>query len=81
MGHRPGDSEPLRDFPISVQPPRPCPFCGGSDLWMNADLEPKFMTCRTCWAFGPTAPTVTRAVVRWNERAVTPAATKASAGG
>ena len=71
MAHR-RDSEPLRQFPAFVGPPRPCPFCGGSDLWINSDLEPKFMACRTCWAFGPTALTVTQAVERWNARASAP---------
>ncbi|MBU6464860.1 MAG: Lar family restriction alleviation protein [Proteobacteria bacterium] len=46
----------------------PCPFCGSSDVWINADLEPKFVLCRKCSAFGPIAPTVTLAAERWNKR-------------
>jgi Lar family restriction alleviation protein len=54
--------------PFSQQPLRPCPFCGNSDLWVNGDLEPKFVVCRKCSAFGPTAPTITEATNRWNNR-------------
>jgi len=76
MTQRSGDSKSLR-LPGSVQPSRHCPFCGGSNLWINSDLDPKFVACRTCWAFGPTAPTVTRAIERWHDRATTPAETDA----
>ncbi|WP_407179546.1 Lar family restriction alleviation protein [Bradyrhizobium sp. STM 3562] len=54
--------------PLSGQPLRPCPFCGSSDLWVNSDLEPKFVACEKCCAFGPTAPTVAEATERWNKR-------------
>ena len=70
MAQTSGDSGPLR-LPGSVQPSRPCPFCGGSNLWINSGLDPKFVACRTCWAFGPTAPTVTQAVEHWDDRATT----------
>jgi restriction alleviation protein Lar len=40
---------------------QPCPFCGCLDLWLNSDLEPKFVACRKCSAFGPTSRTVTEA--------------------
>jgi Lar family restriction alleviation protein len=61
-------TDPLRASPASAQSLRPCPFCGGSDVWINGDLDPKFVVCRKCWAFGPTAPTVTQAAERWNRR-------------
>jgi hypothetical protein len=75
MTQRSGDSVPLR-LPGSVQPSRPCPFCGGSNLWINIDLDPKFVACRTCWAFGPI---VTRAMERWDDRATPHAETDAPA--
>lgn len=51
------------------QPPlRPCPFCGCSQLLVNSDLEPKFVSCTKCSAFGPSAPTITEATDRWNKR-------------
>jgi hypothetical protein len=68
MAQRSDDSGPLR-LPGSVQPSQPCPFCGGANLWINVELYPKFVACRTCWAFGPTAPTVTLAVEHWDDRA------------
>lgn len=60
--------DPLREFPVSVQPRLPCPFCGGSEVWINSDVDPKFVVCRECSAFGPNAPTVKQAVERWNKR-------------
>jgi Lar family restriction alleviation protein len=47
----------------------PCPFCGSADIWVNGDLVPKYVVCKKCAAFGPTAPTVTQAIERWNRRA------------
>ncbi|MBO4222023.1 Lar family restriction alleviation protein [Bradyrhizobium neotropicale] len=47
---------------------RPCPFCGSADLWLNRDMLPKYVLCRKCAAFGPTAATVTQATERWNSR-------------
>src|ERR1700754_1894951 len=64
--------DPLHEFPVSVQPLQPCPFCGGSEVWINSDIVPKFVACRKCWAFGPSAPTVTQAAERWNKRATPP---------
>ena len=55
-------------FPFAERPLRPCPFCGNSDLWINGDLDPKFVVCRKCSAFGPTAPTMIDATNRWNKR-------------
>jgi hypothetical protein len=78
MAQRSGQSTPLR-APGPVKPSRPCPFCGGSDFWIKSDLDPKFVACRTCWAFGPSAPTVTRAVEHWDNRATTPGETVAPA--
>ena len=78
---KPDDSaaiNPMPGFPVSVEPLQPCPFCGGSDIWINSDLEPKFVACRKCWAFGPSAPTVTQAAERWNKRA-TPSGTNRTA--
>ncbi len=49
-------------------PLQPCPFCASSDLWISTDLETKFVACKHCAAFGPTAPTVTLATERWNKR-------------
>jgi Lar family restriction alleviation protein len=75
MPGKPGDSAALprpRGFPVSVPPLQPCPFCGDSDVWINGDIEPKFVACRKCWAFGPSAPTVTQAAERWNKRAPSP---------
>ena len=53
----------------SGRPLQPCPFCGSSDLRINSDIDPKFVACNKCWAFGPTAPTVAQATERWNKRA------------
>jgi Lar family restriction alleviation protein len=53
--------------PFSGQP-LPCPFCGGSDFWLHSDIHPKFVACKKCSAFGPTAPTVSQAIERWNIR-------------
>jgi len=78
MAQASGDSGPLRRAG-SLQPSLPCPFCGGSNLWIHSDLDPKFVACRTCWAFGPTAPTVAQAVGRWDARVTTPAETDAPA--
>jgi len=78
MAQSSGDSGLLR-MPGSVRPSRPCPFCGGSDLWINSDLDPKFVACRTCWAFGPTAATVNQAVKHWDDRNATRAETDAPA--
>ena len=47
---------------------RPCPYCGNLDLRVNSDLDPKFIACTKCWAFGPTAATVREAAERWNKR-------------
>jgi hypothetical protein len=49
------------------EPLRTCPFCGGSDLWVSTHIDPKFVACNNCWAFGPTAPTVAQATERWNK--------------
>jgi Lar family restriction alleviation protein len=57
---------------VCPQPLRPCPFCGGSDLRINRDIDPKFVACNKCWAFGPTAPTVALATERWNKRPAMP---------
>jgi hypothetical protein len=75
MAQASGDGGPLG----SLQPSLPCPFCGGSNLWIHSDLDPKFVACRTCWAFGPTAPTVTQAVGHWDARVTPPAETEALA--
>jgi Lar family restriction alleviation protein len=72
------ESGPVR-VPGSIQRLRPCPFCGGSNLWINSDLDPKFVACRTCRAFGPTAATVTQAVEQWDDRATTRLKTEAPA--
>ena len=64
-------SEITHQDPVSGRQLRPCPFCGSSDLWINGDLDPKFVVCNKCLAFGPTAPTVTEATERWNRRAGT----------
>jgi Lar family restriction alleviation protein len=48
--------------------PLPCPFCGGSEFWLHGDIHPKFVACKKCSAFGPTAPTVSQAIERWNVR-------------
>ncbi|TWB49371.1 Lar family restriction alleviation protein [Bradyrhizobium sacchari] len=72
---KPGASaanNPGPGFPISVELLQPCPFCGSSEVWISGNLEPKFVACRTCWAFGPSASTVTRAAERWNDRASPP---------
>src|SRR5579871_5642941 len=58
-----GDPELAFDIPFSGQL-RPCPFCGSSDLWINSDLDPKYVVCKKCSA--PTASTVTEAAQRWN---------------
>ncbi|QOZ72600.1 hypothetical protein WN72_44695 [Bradyrhizobium arachidis] len=53
MPRKPSDSpavDPLRGFPVSVQPLRPCPFCGGSEAWINSDIDPKFVVCKECSA-------------------------------
>ncbi|WP_083519443.1 Lar family restriction alleviation protein [Bradyrhizobium jicamae] len=71
--------DPLHGFPVSVQPLQPCPFCGGSEVWINSDIVPKFVACRKCWAFGPSAPTVTQAAERWNKRATPPGTNTAAA--
>lgn len=81
MPRQPSDTaaiDSLRGFPVPVQPLRPCPFCGSADLWINSDIDPKFVVCRKCRAFGPAAPTVTQAVEHWNKR-VTPAETSTAA--
>jgi hypothetical protein len=73
MLRKPSDNaaiDPLRGFPVCVQPLRSRPFCGSADLWINSDIEPKFVACS--WAFGPSAPTVTQATERWNKRATPP---------
>ncbi|WP_461617074.1 Lar family restriction alleviation protein [Bradyrhizobium sp. 23AC] len=51
-----------------VQSLRRCPFCGGSEVWINGDIDPKFVVCKECSAFGPNAPTVKQAAERWNKR-------------
>ena len=61
-------TDPMRGFPVSVQPLRPCPFCGGSEVWIHSEIDPKFVVCKECLAFGPNAPTVKQAVARWNKR-------------
>jgi Lar family restriction alleviation protein len=48
--------------------PLPCPFCGRSELWLHGDILPKFVACKKCSAFGPTAPTASQAIERWNIR-------------
>ncbi|MGY3607699.1 MULTISPECIES: Lar family restriction alleviation protein [unclassified Bradyrhizobium] len=48
--------------------PLPCPFCGSAEIWVNSDLVPKYVVCKKCTAFGPTAMTVTQATERWNRR-------------
>lgn len=71
MPKKPSDSaaiDPPRGFPVSVPPLRPCPFCGGSQVWINSDIDPKFVVCKECLAFGPTAPTVKQAAEGWNKR-------------
>jgi len=71
MPRKPSDSaaiDLLREVPVSVQPLRPCPFCGGSEVWINSDIDPKFVVCKQCLAFGPNAPTVKQAAERWNKR-------------
>ena len=72
---KPDDSasiNPMPGFPVAAEQLQPCPFCGGSEIWINGDIEPKYVACRKCWAFGPSAPTVTQAAQRWNERAPHP---------
>jgi len=71
MPRKPRDNaaiDPLRGFPVSVQPLRPCPFCGGSEVWINTDIDPKFVVCKKCSAFGPNAPTVRQAAEHRNKR-------------
>src|ERR1700761_207577 len=46
----------------------PCPFCDRSEFWLHGDILPKFVACKKCSAFGPTAPTVSQAIERWNIR-------------
>ncbi|MGN8544460.1 Lar family restriction alleviation protein [Bradyrhizobium sp. 13971] len=43
-------------------------FCGGSEVWIHNDIDPKFVVCKECSAFGPNAPTVRQAAERWNKR-------------
>ena len=85
MPRKPRDSaaiDPLRGFPVCVQSLRPCPFCGGSEVWINSDIDPKFVVCKKCLAYGPNAPTVKQAVERWNNRIEPPRAnTTAAASG
>ncbi len=38
--------DPLRGLPVCVQSLRPCPFCGGSEVWINSDIDPKFVYVR-----------------------------------
>ncbi|MCK1735110.1 restriction alleviation protein, Lar family [Bradyrhizobium sp. 138] len=56
------------ELPVCGQSLRPCPFCGGSEVWINSGIDPKFVVCKECSAFGPNAPTVKQAVERWNKR-------------
>lgn len=82
MSRKPSDSaaiDPLRGFPVFVQPLRPCPFCGGSEVWINFDIDPKFVVCKECLAFGPNAATVKQAAERWNKRTTPPKANTAAA--
>ena len=72
-------TNPRPGFPVSVEPLQPCPFCGGSEVWINSDMEPKFVACGKCWAFGPGAPTVTQAAERWNKRTTPPGTNRAAA--
>lgn len=65
---------------------RPCPFCGGEDLYTDYDLvygptrieHHSFIGCRTCGTQGPVAisdsPENARplAVAEWNSRADMP---------
>ena len=75
MPRKPSDSaaiDPLRGFPVSVPLLWHCPFCGGSQVWINSDIDPKFVVCKECLAFGPTAPTVKQAAEGWNKRTPSP---------
>ncbi len=62
------DSDLTLGLPFSGHRLQPCPFCGSLELWVNSDTEPKFVACKECLAFGPTAPTVAEATQRWNRR-------------
>ncbi|WP_128970744.1 Lar family restriction alleviation protein [Bradyrhizobium tropiciagri] len=70
MARTVGDKPPSESTPTILLSGslRPCPFCASSDLWISSDLETKFVACKKCAAFGPTAPTVTLATERWNKR-------------
>jgi Lar family restriction alleviation protein len=53
----------------------PCPFCGGTDFYIDtldeiADCEPEtfFVVCRQCEAEGPTATLESHAKRLWNYR-------------
>jgi hypothetical protein len=74
MPRKPSDNaaiDPLRGFPFVYNRCGPV-LSAAADLWINSDIEPKFVACRKCWAFGPSAPTVTQATERWNKRATPP---------
>lgn len=60
--------------------PKPCPFCGGTNLTLPDMLagvfDDTFVTCQDCDAIGPSTPSKATAIEAWNDRAGEAAITK-----
>ena len=45
-----------------------CPFCGSSEVRMNAA---RYVECRNCMAYGPTEDTEAKSIYAWNTPTLT----------
>ena len=47
------DYTEIKGFKFYYKVLRPCPFCGGTDLWFQRYLADGWIECATCEARGP----------------------------
>ena len=52
--------------------PKPCPFCGSTDLEVDDEVEKSTVYCEKCDIDGPTGEDKDEAIELWNRRISTP---------